>query len=332
MLRRTLCQADLVVELEPVDPILIKSGYATMDGPDMVPVVTYRSGQKEYYFPGSSLKGVLRSHLERIARTLAPGSVCIPYYGVKNPPPIPVDAERQSYGCGYRSRGDKDNSAEAYGDSCAICRMFGSLKFGGRFSVGDAYPIDRHKPTPEQRNGVGIDRFTGGTVSGVLFDLQALTGGKFRANIRLLNYELWQLAALNLLLIDLADEMIAIGSGRSRGLGRVRGSVTDYKLSYIPSISELAGLYQIPSISELAGLYQLATDEERQGYGLHDWSPNPAINLPTAQRRGLRTQYDLTANWHEVLSPLTTSFEAFLKWHGGPKGDVSHRSHEEAEG
>ena len=133
----------------------------------------------------------------------------------------------------------------------------------------------------ESRNGVGIDRFTGGTVPGVLFDLQVLVGGKFEANLRLTNFELWQLAALNLLLADLADEMISIGSGRSRGLGRVRADVTSYSLTYVQPITSLVGLYQ------------LATSEEQQNYHLHDWTPNTPIDLPTAQPRGLRQQYDL---------------------------------------
>src|SRR5438552_2815083 len=107
MMRKWLCQADVAVLLEPVDPVLIKSGTATLDGPDMVPVQTLRDGKETYYFPGSSLKGVLRSHFERIARTLREGSVCLPYYDPKKAKDIPLptdsDAERRSaVGCGFR--------------------------------------------------------------------------------------------------------------------------------------------------------------------------------------------------------------------------------------
>ena len=135
----------------------------------------FKDGQRVYYFPGSSLKGALRSHLERIARTLHPGRVCIPYYDPKKNIPIPVVSEQNSHGCGYRASGS--TTSAAYANSCAVCRMFGSLKFGGRFSIGDAYPSEN--PTLEARDGVGINRFTGGTVPGVLFDLQVLVGGKF---------------------------------------------------------------------------------------------------------------------------------------------------------
>ena len=309
MLRKWLCQAEVKITIEPVDPILIKSGYATIDGADMVPVSTFKEGERVYYLPGSSLKGALRSHLERIARTLQPGRVCIPYY---DPDPRrsitpPVPAEAYSHGCGFRS-GANDATSVAYADSCAVCRMFGSLKFGGRFSISDAYPSENLKP--ELRNGVGINRFTGGTVPGVLFDLQVLVGGKFKANLRLTNFELWQLAALNLLLIDMKDEIIMIGSGRSRGLGRVRIIINCYHLTYLQQFSHLQGLYQ------------LATSQERSAYRLHDWAPPNPINLPNPQSRGLRQQYDLSNNWSKQLEPLRPAFEKFLPWSDWPQDDV----------
>ena len=310
MLRKWLCQADIKIIIEPVDPILIKSGYATVDGTDMVPVSTFKDGNSIYYFPGTSLKGVLRSHLERIARTLHPGSVCIPYYDPDRSMTIPVAAELDSHGCGYRPSGS--TASAAYADSCAACRLFGSLKFGGRFSISDAYPLSDHGPSIELRNGVGIDRFTGGTVQRVLFDLQVLVGGKFEATLRLINFELWQLAALNLLLLDMADQMIAIGSGRSRGLGRVRITVPSYCLTYVQKVNYLMGLSQ------------LVTTEEQQAYCLHDWMPQNAIALQLSQARGLRQNYDLSANWSETLQTLLPAFEQFLQWHGGPRGEVSN--------
>lgn len=310
MMRKWLCQADVTVQLQPIDPVLIKSGYATVDGADMVPVCTFRSGGSKptYYFPGTSLKGVLRSHLERIARTLQPQSVCIPYFEPGRNIAIPVASEAHSHGCGYLNQ--QATTSTRYAESCAACRLFGSLKFGGRFSIGDAYPVDGHDAKIEQRNGVGIDRFTGGTVPQVLFDLQVLVGGLFETQIRIVNFELWQLAVLNLLLADLNDELIQIGSGRSRGLGRVKGKVTDYRLTYVRAAGHVAGLHD------------LASREERDAYGLHDWTPNPPIELPAPEKRGLRHIYDLGASWDYLLSGVLPSFESFLQWHGGPRGQT----------
>lgn len=319
MMRKWLCQADVSVQLRPVDPILIKSGYATLDGPDMVPVSTLRDGKPVYYFPGSSLKGVLRSHFERIARTLKEASVCLPYYDPKKKGDItvPVTAERQSFGCGYRvaAGGRPDTKATAYYESCAACRLFGSLRFGGRFSIGDAYPLEGKAPVPCQRNGVGIDRFTGGTVPGVLFDLLVLEGGVFGARVRVTNFELWQLAALNFLLQDLTDEMISVGSGRSRGLGRIKGEVTGYMLTTIRRSETLLGLAELDAA-------------ECDEYGLFAWAPEKPIALPPSQQRGLRHQHDLTADWATRLQPLAPSVEQFLQWHGGPRGAVESAARE----
>ena len=322
MLRKWLCQADVTIEIEPVDPILVKSGYATLDGADMVPVTTFRNGESIYYLPGTSLKGVLRSHFERIARTLRPRSVCLPYFDRnRDDISIPVDEEKESFGCGYRSRSDGTKSASAaYADSCAACRLFGSLKFAGRFSIGDAYPLPDCTPTIESRNGVGIDRFTGGTVHGVLFDLQAVVGGRFEAHIRLTNFELWQLAGLNLLLHDLKDELIAVGSGRSRGMGRVRADVASFRLAYLRTAQ---------SPQSLAGIGQLANPAEREAYALHDWTPEDPVALPEAAARGLRQEYVLD-EWSARLHSLTPAFEAFLQWHGGPRGQVPERSRQRA--
>jgi CRISPR-associated RAMP protein (TIGR02581 family) len=315
MLRRWLCQADVTVDLVPVDPLLIKSGYATVDGPDMVPVSTFRrndkTGEREktYYLPGTSLKGALRGHFERIARTLREGSVCLPYYQPGRNVPVPVESERASTGCGWLGR-DEDQKADHYRRSCAACRLFGSLRFGGRFSVSDAYPEE--SPVLGRRDGVGIDRFTGGTVKGVLFDLQVLEGGRFRCDVRLTNFELWQLAALSFLLLDLGDEIVAFGSGRSRGLGRVRGEVVKEEKG--KPVKGFRLTYLRPT-GHLEGLYALATAEEREAYGLHRWAPPAPVPLPQTERRGLRHEVDVTATWQDVLAPLAGALEDFLGGH-----------------
>jgi CRISPR-associated RAMP protein (TIGR02581 family) len=298
--------------ITPVDPILIKSGYATIDGPDMVPVVTHRNGEQTYYFPGTSLKGVLRSHLERIARSLVPGSVCVPYCNPdkKDHRPdrlIPVASEQQCIGCSYKGGEDakKWSTAETYRNQCAVCRMFGSLRFAGRFSIGDAYPKPDSPPVIESRNGVGIDRFTGGTVRGVLFDLKAVVGGCFEATLRLVNFEVWQLAALQILLTDLQDGLISIGSGRSRAMGGIRAEVERFELSYLRPTSHVVGLDA------------LVSPEESKAYGLFVWQSPQEIPLPESTRAGLRQQCSLNERWKD-MAVLTPTVEDFLNWQQWP--------------
>ena len=68
MHKRLLNEAILEVAIQPQGPILIKAGDKGADPtlPDMEFVRT--NGQP--YLPGSSLKGVIRSHCERLARTV----------------------------------------------------------------------------------------------------------------------------------------------------------------------------------------------------------------------------------------------------------------------
>src|SRR3989441_9185976 len=81
MLRKLMNEAFLTLRITTTGPLLIKSGHATVSGPDMTPVLTYRNGQQEVFLPGSSLKGVFRSHIEKIVCSLKPRVVCYPFSG-----------------------------------------------------------------------------------------------------------------------------------------------------------------------------------------------------------------------------------------------------------
>lgn len=67
------CTIDLTII--PDGPILIKSGKEGADPtkPDMEFVETYHAGGRTIYLPGSSLKGAIRAHAERIVRTIEKG-------------------------------------------------------------------------------------------------------------------------------------------------------------------------------------------------------------------------------------------------------------------
>jgi CRISPR/Cas system CSM-associated protein Csm3 (group 7 of RAMP superfamily) len=64
------CTIELIIS--PCAPMLIKSGKEGADPtkPDMEFVETYHAGGKSIYLPGSSLKGAIRAHAERIVRTV----------------------------------------------------------------------------------------------------------------------------------------------------------------------------------------------------------------------------------------------------------------------
>ncbi len=260
MLKQLVNECVIELAIRPDGPILIKSGIETVSGPDMAFVRTWRDGELQAYLPGSSLKGVLRSHAERIARTFGETKACDPFS--KNGPTM---------FCGHRfeTRKQRFNEGKAlgnttvYAQSCPICRLFGSTWYGGRLATADAYAEGR-MPGTEQRDGVGIDRFTGGAARGAKFELEVVTSGTFVTTLHIRNFELWQLGLAGFLLQDLKDGLIRVGMGKSRGLGKVRGKVRSIRVDFLgpqapaPQNGQLA----------LKGMGSLIHEDMARAYGI----------------------------------------------------------------
>jgi CRISPR/Cas system CSM-associated protein Csm3 (group 7 of RAMP superfamily) len=191
------------VPMRVVGPFRIGSGRqsAGPDGNEVQLMFTDAAGRR--IVPGTSVKGVLRSRVEHILRSV----------GVTPPPCL-------DQRCGQ----------------CWTCQVFGfgggqdatSLSVGarGRVRVTDAVIVDA---VSVRRQHVAIDRFTGGALPGALYTVEALEGGRF-------NVELWDLglaepeavrllALLRLVLDDLNDGIIGIGGGVARGYGWVAADV-----------------------------------------------------------------------------------------------------------
>jgi len=238
MLKKLANEAFCTLRITTTGPLLVKSGHASISGPDMTPVLTFRNGKQEVFIPGSSLKGVFRSHLEKIICSMKPGVVCYPFEGNEEKS-ADFEQRQRDYrdSCGgmfnqYSKKGDEqrklleERTDLVYKASCPACRLFGSTGFIGRIAISDAYLASSE--IKEQRDGVGIDRLTGGASHGAKFELEVVsTGVVFETDIHLRNFEIWQLGMLFVVLQDLEDELIHIGSGRSRGLGKVTASISE---------------------------------------------------------------------------------------------------------
>ena len=230
MFKQLVNECIIDLHIKPDGPLLIKSGIATTHGTDMAFVTIFRNGREEVYLPGSSLKGVLRSQAERIARTLSNNgeAACDPFAKKE-------DREPSCSACFDKRKEEKKeeiNTPIAYQDSCLICKLFGSTWVAGRLATTDAYAVGE-PPQPQQRDGVGIDRFTGGAAYGAKFDLEVIAEGTFATTLHLRNFELWQLALVGFLLQDLKDGLIRLGMGKSRGLGKVQGEVQEVRLDFL---------------------------------------------------------------------------------------------------
>ena len=283
MLKQLLNECRFTLTVHTEGPVLIKSGYATVSGPDMTPVRTYRNGNTEVYLPGSSLKGVFRSHIEKVIRTLKDGVVCNPFVRTdpdsKNDQLVCPNYAEVSCGNKFETRQEDLSNEAVYLESCPACRLFGSTSFIGRVAISDAYLAEDSRQKTEQRDGVGIDRLTGGAASGAKFDLEVVSSGvDFETDIYMRNFEVWQLGILMLIVTDLEDGLIRIGSGRSRGLGNVKATISEVSVNYLGAVNER-------SANDVWGLGKLLDDGS---YGTDTDDKITVEQAPIAETRGLR--------------------------------------------
>ncbi len=220
MHKRLVNHCTIDFSIIPVGPILIKSGKEGADPtkPNMEFVETYHAGGRSVYLPGSSLKGAIRAHAERIVRTV--GSDKRPTLDPKSDKftlwaDDPLKNENYEY---YK----KLPSAEIYKQSSFTDQIFGNTSIASRFRIQDAYPTTSIPLKIEERNGVAIDRVFGSAVRGALFNYEVCTSGDFRTKIHLKNFSLAQLGLIGLVLRDLDDGWFGIGFAKSRGMGTVK--------------------------------------------------------------------------------------------------------------
>lgn len=209
MHKRLLNEAILDFTIVPEGPILIKAGETGADPtkPDMEFVRTWHNDERVVYLPGPSLKGVIRSHCERIARTVGEGRSCNPV--AKGKSCVELNGLKQEH-----------DGKHVHSRSCFICQMFGNTVLAGRVRTADAYPVNPEDIRTEERNGVAIDRVFGSVAVGP-FQMEVVTAGEFEARIAIRNFTIAQLGLLALALRDLKLGRVGIGFGKSRGLGHV---------------------------------------------------------------------------------------------------------------
>jgi len=191
------------------------------------------------FIPGSSLKGVVRFHTERLLRTLdrRPKLWACDPFGDPCVPANPGDkkqnarvsrdelmekAEREA-----RDQGQSADElfAEAVFDerhSCTACRLFGSPWFASRIAFRDAYLKNQEDlPTLYQiRDGVGIDRDLGAARTGIKYDFETvIPGAQFEIEILAENLADWEIGLLLTVLELWRSGGIAVGGKSTRGPG-----------------------------------------------------------------------------------------------------------------
>ncbi|NEP56350.1 MAG: CRISPR-associated protein [Symploca sp. SIO2G7] len=295
MHKRFVNHCTIELTLAPCGPILIKSGKEGADPtkPDMEFVETYHAGGRSVYLPGSSLKGAIRAHAERIVRTVGrdrkPDNANILWAN---------DPLKDQYD--YL----KDKSAyDIYRLSSFTDQMFGNTAIASRIRIEDAYPDKSQSLKIEERNGVAIDRVFCSVAVGP-FNYQVCTAGAFKTKIHLKNFSLAQLGLIGLVLRDLDEGWFGLGFAKSRGLGMVEvtlnsavvqypGCILDEDNRQICSFGKQGKLPQ-PDTS-LLGVGMFLEEEERQRYNF------PVDDVKTTPIRGesMALGFGVQLRWQE---------------------------------
>jgi len=238
----------LKVKITPQTPLLVSSG-KTIDvtRPDMEFFRVNTPEGESLYIPGSSIKGVLRAGLEAILGE-----------STKHKSNICCTSEKMCHE--NREKRDSRNKVP-YSRHCPVCRLFGSGDLASRLEFSDIFPFHLDAPAAEKtekieklakmissRTGIQIDRKTGKTKGGALFEYEILGGGELFGEFTFTNYELYQ-PGLLFMLFSLANEgFLRFGHSKSRGLGVLNLTIESMKILQMGELkgSKIKGVGLLP--------------------------------------------------------------------------------------
>lgn len=195
-----------------------------------LPVLRDALGQP--FIPGSSFKGAFRARVEAFVRAVADDrrQACYPTDGGQWC--IRAD-EMKAIKDEARGKGwsDAEFSDRVLGHTCLVCQLFGSPWLASHVQIRDLPVSSVWIGQYQVRNGVAIDRDTETASEGLLYDYEVVPAGTaFDCQILVENAKEWQLGMLFVGLQEFADGRVALGGGRSRGLGAVRLDLTEKTL------------------------------------------------------------------------------------------------------
>ncbi|MBW4676376.1 MAG: CRISPR-associated protein [Desmonostoc geniculatum HA4340-LM1] len=288
------CTIDL--SIIPDGPILIKSGREGADptNPDMEFVRTFHRDGWSIYLPGSSLKGAIRAHAERIVRTVG------------------GDNNTKKLWASDPMKGDylekNLESHKIYQQSSFTDQIFGNTSIASRIRIEDAHPVNLTELKLEERNGVAIDRVFGSVAVGP-FNYQVCTAGKFSTKIHLKNFTLAQLGLIGLVLRDLNDGWFGLGFAKSRGLGTVRVEYNQAVVQYPGCQLETGKIRQLGNSgewnsSDLLGAGEFLTGDEAKKYGFPKPDKQDSEGLAESMELGFGVQLKWGNNTNSGVKDL----------------------------
>jgi len=200
------------------------------------------------FIPGSSLKGVVRTYVERVLRTLDGMNTQHPGQRLWACDPLDeknrcVTADRKKELLAEAGEDDARFTGLIWQHSCTACRLFGSPWLASRVAFQDAMLANRESllRLTEVRDGVGIDRDLGSAKTGIKYDFETVpAGAEFGITIVVENAEEWEVGLLLLALEAMKRGELPIGGKTTRGPGW--GELVDLKVQHVGKDTLLAYL------------------------------------------------------------------------------------------
>lgn len=195
-------------------PLRVSSGRAS----DETDAPLMRDRAHIPYIPGSSLRGAIRSELERILAAVgdvAGVSGCVLF----------TDDECNAKAREFQKQDPSEEKLATFAETelCDLCRLLGCTVYASRLTIEDAYPGSQIVSYCRVRDGVGIDRDTGAAREGVKFDYEVLEKGpEFSFSMRAENVTPPKDKTLINLILGVLKQGLYVGGKRAAGLGKVK--------------------------------------------------------------------------------------------------------------
>lgn len=270
--------------LQAEGPLLTNdTSVSGLSGFDHAPLLAIWGDWRQPVLTGAGLRGVLRSHAEKLARTLSTlkykNKDDFLYHCPACDPNVRDDDEKNRLpleNCdSLLKKGHISRNVDA--PLCLACSLFGSTRHGSRLFVEDApYQATARQSCPifKMLDFLAIDRFTGGGAEGLKFDALAMWKPAFSMRIYLDNPDQWELGWLWLVLRDLIDGWLTVGFGSAKGFGRVKLTDWTATIGYLQPEDAPLNITQIGLMTQKSGIFttvQIKDGTERWREMMQGW-------------------------------------------------------------